>query len=289
MVADLLLQTLVRAEVHVAAAVLIVLALRPVARRLLGADLAYGLWTLVPIAGVTSLFPTLHDFSARPVYKAVPALSSPHSSLLLAIYLLGMVGMLVLFAAGERRFRMLASQGRAGPAIMGLSWPRLVTPTDYETRFEAAERRLIREHERTHIERRHPRDNVVIAAIQMLAWCNPLVHVAARFARLDQELACDARVMERLPTQRGLYGRVLLKAHGVSPPSVFACALVGAGQHPLEVRLRSLRRAPLSVRQYVAGGAVLAVLALSTALALWAVSPASARGGLPVAAVAPFN
>jgi beta-lactamase regulating signal transducer with metallopeptidase domain len=194
--------------------------------------------------------------------------------------------MLLVFAGGEWRFRRLVDQRLAGPAVMGLSWPRLVFPHDYEARFTPVERQLIREHERTHIVRGDPRDNLVVAAMQVLGWCNPVVHIAAGCARLDQELACDAAVVGRLPGHRRLYAEVLLKAHGGAPASVFACALAGVGRHPLEVRLRSLRHDRLTVRQYVAGAILVAVLAIGVCGSLWAASP-NAWDGTRAQAAAP--
>jgi len=287
MMADLLVLTLTWAQLSAAAAVLFVLALRPAARRLLGPELAYRLWMLVPIAATTSLFPTLREFLTRYGNPHIPVLAPGFSGVVLAVFAAGVLATVLLFAHGERRFRRLASQRRAGPAVVGLSWPRIVVPADYEARFTAAERRLILEHERAHIARRDPRDNLVIAAVQALGWCNPLVHLAVRFVRLDQELACDAAVVARMPDSRGLYARTLLKAHGGAPPSVFACALADGGLHPLEVRLRNLKRARPTVDQYVKGVMLVGGLAILTAVSVWSLSPKTMSSSEPLPIVSP--
>ncbi len=124
MMADFLVLLLARAELAATAAILAVLAIRPLARRVLGPELAYGLWALVPIATVTSLFPTLGDFASGP--EASPdvlafmvgrsALFIPRTlaytvgrpSILLTLYGLGAAAMLAVFAVGEGRFRGLA-------------------------------------------------------------------------------------------------------------------------------------------------------------------------------------
>ena len=113
----------------------------------------------------------------------------------------------------------------------------------------------------------------MIATGRVLGWFNPLVHIAAHCAHLDQELACDAAVVEALPEGRRLYAETLLKAHGVGPRSALACALTGTGRHPLEVRLRLLRQAPLTVRQYVMGAATIGSLALTMAVSVWGLAP----------------
>ncbi len=172
---------------------------------------------------------------------------------------------------------------------MGLSWPRMVAPADYETRFTAPERALIRAHEQTHITRGDPRSNLVIAAGLVLGWFNPLVHLAARCARLDQELACDAAVVARNPQSRSLYAQTLLKAHSGKPGSVFACAIADGGRHPLEVRIGALSRRPLTVEQYVTRATLLGLLALAMAVGVWSLSPRTNYGqpGLPTAIAAP--
>ena len=273
MMTDLAVLLLFRANLAIAAAILTVMAVRHLARRTLGPELAYGLWTLVPVAALTSLFPTLQDIVSNAPHFRRPSAMVDRPDLFLAVFLAGAGALLAGFALSEWRFRRLAARGRVGPAVVGLSWPSIVVPSDYRTRFDAAERRLIREHERTHMLRNHPRDNRLIALIQLFAWFNPLVHLAARCARLDQELACDAVVIEHMPHSRRLYGETLLKAQNASPWSAFACALTEGGRHPLEVRIRCLGRKAISVRQYLIGGGVVGGLALLTAVSVWVLTP----------------
>ncbi len=286
MMADFLVLCLARFNLALSAAILLVLVMRPLVRRLLGPELAYLLWVLPPVAAVTSLFPTLGDFIS--VSTIVPRamhispdryLSSDRSPMLLDLYAAGAVGLLTLFLLCERRFRRLAARGLVGPAVVGLSWPRMVVPADYETRFTAPERRLIRQHEQTHVVRGDPHANLVIAGVQAIAWFNPLVHLASRSVRLDQELACDAAVIERNPESRRLYGETLVKAQSTGVWSAFACALTDGTRHPLEVRLAFLRRPPLSVRQYVAGATLVGAVALMTALCVWALAPETMGAG----------
>ena len=46
-------------------------------------------------------------------------------------------------ALSEASFRRRAALGLAGPAVMGVAWPRIVTPSDYAERFTAAEVRAL--------------------------------------------------------------------------------------------------------------------------------------------------
>lgn len=122
------------------------------------------------------------------------------------------------------------------------------------TRFTEAERDLIRLHERAHIQRGDPRANLLVAAVQASAWFKPIAHLAARCARLDQELACDALAMERRPGMRRHYAEALLKAQLSAGGAPVACSWAGlARRHPLELRVRRLRIGPPSERSRASG------------------------------------
>ncbi|HTK34804.1 MAG TPA: M56 family metallopeptidase [Caulobacteraceae bacterium] len=269
--ADLLVDALVRSQIAASLAIMLVLALRPAAQRLIGAELTYRLWVVAPVAAVVALFPSLSEFLSQG--DAAPPALHPHATLLLEAWALGVTTVGGLMALAEALFRRSARQGRAGPAVMGVSWPRIVTPSDYAERFTAAERALIGRHERTHIARRDPRANLFIAAMGALAWFNPLVHIAAACARLDQELACDAAVIEAWPGCRRDYGATLVKAHMSRLASPLACAWPAAGRHPLEVRLGMLARPPLSLSHYVKGAAGIGLVAVILAIGVWTLAP----------------
>jgi beta-lactamase regulating signal transducer with metallopeptidase domain len=166
-----------------------------------------------------------------------------------------------------------ARVGQAGPAVVGFVAPRMVLPDDYESRFTEAERAMIRAHERAHIERMDPRANTLMAIAQCLCWFNPLVHLAVREARLDQELACDARVMERLSREKGLYARTLLKTQLGASALPLGCHWPAAAPHPLEERVGMLARPLPSLRRAALGGVVVASMSLTAAVGAWATQP----------------
>jgi beta-lactamase regulating signal transducer with metallopeptidase domain len=156
---------------------------------------------------------------------------------------------------------------------MGVLWPKIVTPADYESKFTPAEREHIRRHELTHIARRDPHHNLLLAAIRVVFWFNPLVHLAAAAVRLDQELACDAALIERRPTLRRQYAEALLKAHFARSGSPLACAFTPWSRHPLELRVAMIARPGLTGHQYMARLLAVSVLTLGVALVVFSLSP----------------
>jgi beta-lactamase regulating signal transducer with metallopeptidase domain len=299
---------LLRAQIAASLAILSAMALRGPVRRLGGADIAYRLWALVPAAALSSLFPTLAEFMSRDSLfgaalfgdgrtvaggAVLRALTDDRfwgdwAQVLTAAWLVGAVGLAGLILLAEMRFRRLARLGLAGPAIVGVAAPRLVTPFDYAERFSEAERGFIRRHERAHLQRGDNLANLVIAAVQVLAWFNPLVHVAGSLARLDQEAACDAQVLEGRPRDRRPYAEALLKAHLPTARAGLACAWAAGGRHPLEWRLRLLARPEPTLRRYLAGLTLVGALAVLTAVSVWTLAPrrlGTQARPLPVAAV----
>lgn len=218
-------------------AAVVVLAVAPVrlaARRAFGPAAAYHLWLLPAAAGFLALIVDLARPHTDPAIFAVsPALP--------AAWVVGALAMAAMFAVAQMRFLAEARAGRGGPAVVGFISPVIVMPAD-DGRYTAAERDLIRAHEREHVARKDSRAAAFVALAQCLCWFNPLVHLAAYLIRLDQELACDAAVVRSRPAARALYARTLLKTQLAGSPLPLGCHWSPLGQHPLEVRIASLKR-----------------------------------------------
>lgn len=265
---DLLILALLRLQIAAAVGVLAVLALRLPVRRLFGPRLAYGLWALVPTAAIAGLFPSLAETTQTGV--AAQPMGVGLALKLLLVWMIGAALFGGLQLLQERAFRRQAERGQAGPAVMGALWPRLVLPADFEARFTARERELILLHERTHIRRGDPVANLVVAGCRTVGWCNPLIHIGAALARIDQELACDATVLTLRGGIRADYARALLKVSHSGVASPLAC---GWGAHPLVLRVGFVARSEPSRRREVAGYVVLPALAIATFLAVWTQAP----------------
>lgn len=224
-----------------AAAVLAVALARLPARRFFGPGTACQLWLIPPVAGLiaTALVftPADSDSASAAASVRLPQLFS----LLLPVWALGALTMAAVFATAQARFLAQVRAGRGGPAVVGFIAPRVVLPAD-DGRYSADERELIRAHERAHVARKDPRGAAFAALFQCLFWFNPFAHLAAYLVRLDQELACDAAVVMNRPGARALYARTLLKTQLAGAPLPFGCYWPARSQHPLELRIASLKR-----------------------------------------------
>jgi beta-lactamase regulating signal transducer with metallopeptidase domain len=123
------------------------------------------------------------------------------------------------------------------------------------------------------MERRDPTSNLMIAFLQVISWFNPLAHLAATLARMDQELSIDAKVMALHPKGRRRYAETLLKAHAHGLNSPLACALALGGRHPLEVRLAMLGMGKVSVQRDGAGMLLVGALAVAVVSAVLILAP----------------
>ncbi|MGZ6020739.1 MAG: TonB family protein [Phenylobacterium sp.] len=298
---------LAKANLAAGVAVLAVLALRGLVRRSFGARAAYALW-LAPLAAAAAVLaphPRIVTPMSPMVFRAEAAASTMAEAftvqapaqaermgldvapLLFAAWLGGTLALAALLARRQRRF--VAAMGRlspseapgvfraesaaVGPAVVGAWRPRIVAPADFETRFAADERRLILAHEEAHLRRGDATINALACALQCLAWFNPLVHLGARLARVDQELACDAVVIGRFPRARRAYAELLLKTQTLVQPLPLGCHWPSGADHPLKERIAMLK-SPLPRRALrVTGLAVAAGLCLGAGSLAWAAQP----------------
>src|SRR5690606_24183995 len=159
------------------AAIVLVLLLRRPLRAAFGANAAYLLWALPPLAVLAASLPARivrvvvreapGDVGIGGVVAAVPMeTASTAGTWMLPAWLAGVVAFAAWQVAVQRRFRRslgamsmgedghLRAEASAGlPAVVGLRG-RIVLPADFEQRYGADERALILAHERIHLARR---------------------------------------------------------------------------------------------------------------------------------------
>lgn len=291
-----LLQSLFDTAVATTCAVALVLLVRRPLRAAFGAAVAYAAWLVVLAAAFATLLPaatvpiiTLHAMRnvAASTFSAVPAsvqaVIAPASWLVVA-WSLGTVLAALWFARQQRDFRRSLGNLRRRmdglrvadavdglPAAVGFLRPIVVLPSDFDARYDDEQCVLLLEHERSHIAHGDLQANALATALRCIFWFNPLLHVAVRHFRHDQELACDLRVVTRHPNSRRAYGEAMFKAQLAGQPLALGCHW--GYTHPLKERIAMLRQPVPSLARWMGGSAIVAVLSLATAFAAWASQP----------------
>lgn len=171
--------------------------------------------------------------------------------------------------AEGRVFR--AERPDVGPVLIGALRPRIVLPGDFARRFTPEEQAVVVAHERAHLTGGDAQINLLIASVRALFWFHPLLPVAARLLRVDQELACDETVVARLPAARRLYAETMLKAQLSPMAAPLACQWPGEGA-ALRQRIARIGR-PLSRRRRTVGALLASGLILGGGAAAWAAQP----------------
>lgn len=300
--AETILTALLKLNLAGGAAILLVLALRPMAGRALGVRAAYRLWLIVPVAALAVLIPAREAIPAAPelpvwAFEEPPPAGTPAippefgfsggaptpiqiapppaepmpAAVLAVVWLLGAGAMLARAVVATR---CAIAGPEAGPALVGVLRPRLILPADFEARFDARERSLILAHEDTHRAGGHAALNAAIELARCACWFNPLAHVAVRHARADQELACDAAVMAAHPDARGVYARAMLKSQVAARAMPLGCAWPGRSARRLKERIAMLDRRPPGRRRVAAGALAVAAISAGAGVAAWAAQPA---------------
>jgi hypothetical protein len=201
-----------------------------------------------------------------------PALDAP--TMLAGLWIAGALAAMGWLTWRQVQFARAVRAGRAGPAVVGVLRPRIVTPRDFALRYTPREQQVVLAHERAHIARRDPAINAAVALARCANWFNPLVYLLAHYLRIDQELACDAQVVAAHPTARRSYAEAMLKTQLAARPLPLGCYWPAPSSHPLAERIGLLTRAAPGRRARAAGAVVVSLLVLGAGWMAWTARPA---------------
>lgn len=312
-----LLGWVIRSALASTAAIVLVLAARPLCLRLLGARAALWPWLLVPLMMTAVSLPPPTETVVVSVAPAVveqasadadveaglpaqihaaayaPATIAPTTSwqwpdldqLMLAVWLLGALLFALHLLRAQRQFlrglgtlsargdgSYLAETSEIGPAVVGLLRPRIVLPADFDERYDERQRDLILAHERCHLARGDLAMNLLVCALRCLYWFNPLMHLAARHLRFDQELSCDAAVLRNHPNSRRDYADAILNTQLADLGLPVGC--YWQSSHPLKWRIIMLTQPNAGRTRLILGAALVVAGSTLAAVSAWAALPA---------------
>ncbi|PZO63336.1 MAG: energy transducer TonB [Pseudoxanthomonas suwonensis] len=300
---------LLQATLASTAAIVLVLLLRKPMRAMFGPGVGYALWWLVPASLLAVMLPVPQHGSGwvpaagvaampgrameslQAVASALPETTSAWTDparLALVVWLIGVLSALLYMVMQQRRFlHALGPLNRradglfqsdaqlAGlPAVFGLWRARIVVPADFDARFDADERVLMRAHENAHVAAGDLQANAFAVVLRCVFWFNPLLHWAIGRFRHDQEIACDARVLHLFPQARRQYGQAMLKAQLAPATLPLACnwGLI----HPFKERVQMLRTPAPGALRWLTGLALVGTLTLGVGMAAWSAQPQAA-------------
>ncbi len=282
-----------------------------------GARTLYALWLSVPLLLLASLLSSLLTWSATHsemliVKVTASQLQQLQHQLLQLDWLSGIwaggVGLIISFvfamqwslqrllrkaqpvsvSVGGHHLRAglcYQSEKLTGPHISGFWRAQILLPRDFFHRFSPQQQKMILRHELAHWQRGDLHWNYVALMLLALCWFNPLLWLAYRRYRQDQELSCDALVLKDASHQdRIAYGYALISnlqqaANGWQPLTYHY-----GDKHMIKQRLIQLQK-----NQGCSKTAVLLSLAVIVAGGLWLAQPsyASAEQVAPVMRVEP--
>ena len=284
------------------------LLLRPLVRKAFGAVAAYRLWFAIPLACAVFVGVSIFSFASdgkivhqapnewddiAPLY-AVPQKQLPDTAndrrdpkgILSIIWIAGMFSSVGLIFIRERNLHHIlgdltysedgyyfASNANISPMLVGLFRPKIIVPADFNSQYSATEKSLILAHERAHHAAGDHIVNAVVVLFQCINWFNPFIYLARPQLLLDQELACDARVLTKRPDAMRDYMRALVKAQQVCLDSFLKTAWGPTGDHPLVVRVKQLSLPATGVLSGPKRYLTLTVLFIVFAIAANLVSP----------------
>ncbi len=262
---------MIQALINLTVGLALVLLLRKPIRRAFGAGPAFTLWLLpVLLAGLPWLPAAPTSWSIAPALTVLPAATHASASvpgaavthwlpwLWLVGSVLGLLRLALQYSRLLRQCRRLPdamwpalrqqlSDPRervrlrlhpAGPAVLWAPRSMLLLPADFLSRFDAHEQQLILRHELTHLRRGDALWALLAEIAAALLWFHPLVWLALPRLRLDQELACDERVLRQLPQEQARYARTLLRSAGMDSAPVL---IPWVSQPQLKERLNMIR------------------------------------------------
>ena len=251
---SILLPWLLRTSVVLTALLCLILLVRPILRRYFGARVAYASWLLL-LAGLMPplTIPWPIKIEGMSQAAALPALATETyivtpglangidlAMTLVSLWLTGALLMLLVFWRRQWRFvsalqvdrgnvaddrarlyslglpewiPVRSSSAIASPLVVGCLPPRLMLPPG------SRQPEVVLAHEIAHVRHGDPIWSWLFTTLRGVFWFLPWLHMSWKAFRLDQELAADEAVLNRLDRPRRYhYASLLVQSAGIDQP-----------------------------------------------------------------------
>ena len=103
------------------------------------------------------------------------------------------------------------------PMLFGFILPKVLIPFSFKSAFSIQQQALVLEHENVHRKHYDHLWNALALVIAIVFWFNPLVWLALKPFRINQELACDHAVLkDKTDNEKLTYAKALVQCaeHG---------------------------------------------------------------------------
>lgn len=203
----------------------------------IGAVGTYVLWLLVPLTLIANNLPfdivTIEATSiSRFVVGMTPNIASNEINILFSVWAIGAssVSAFVLvhhFSTWHSISRQKAihtnayySSKASTPMLFGFIAPKVLLPYSFKSVFSQSQQSLVLEHETMHRKHFDHIWNTVALVLASMFWFNPLIWLALKSFRVNQELACDYHVLKnKSEHERITYAKALVQcAEACSQP-----------------------------------------------------------------------
>ncbi len=290
---ELFAQDLWRFNVELTILLLAFLLLRYLSQKLIKSHNTYLLWLSLPVAAVTFVLSPLFKFpqpqAAQILEGIAPSItiaatvkaSSPWlliGFLWMSVALFRFVNLIFKHVRLRRSLIVIAEENQHiyscaypvvtiqnqafSPAAYGFLKPQIYFPSGLLKQLSDNQISLILEHEQFHIEHKHLWVNLLWDIAICILWFNPIIYFARNRFRHDQEIHCDAAVLNNKDfASRESYGLALLTTAQTESPHHLLCSWKSFNQ--LEERIMNISR-PRSTGTYIATTCCTALLCLST-------------------------
>ena len=281
---------------YISVALLLALVCRKSARRVFGAGPAFTLWLLPPVMATLPYWPALpatwavtSTILVVPAARTLMAQAAPWSSATHWAVMVWAAGASLCVIRLIVHYRRLTRQTRPlpadmapalfcvgfdidsrrvrlhpnGPAVLWAPRSLLLLPPDFFDRFDRAEQLLVLRHEQAHLRRGDTWWALLAELALALLWFHPLAWLAMPRFRLDQELACDERVLRQSPQDETAYANTLLHSIGMDSTPVLIPWLA---EPQLKERLTMIQRLRPGALRRRLGFVALASLMLGSAI-----------------------